>query len=269
MPRAARAPRLTIELYYENGKNANLTVSSFRRAYPAHRTLCRSTVLRLVAKFEEHGTMEDRLKGHCGRKKSIRVPSNINTLAQIVQRNPQASIQCLHAQTGFKKTTICKMLRMDLHMKPYIPHPVQALKTPDAAKRVKWAEDFLDAVELDYTYPEYILWTDEAIFHLNGTVNRHNSITWASTNPHLYVEKDTQNKAGVMVWVGLIKDHIIGPFFFNGKVTGDLYLQLLQTRVLPSLQAIMADDVDFVIFQQDGASPHYSTKAREWLDELI
>ncbi|KAL5488676.1 hypothetical protein EMCRGX_G017653 [Ephydatia muelleri] len=115
-----------------------------------------------------------------------------------------------------------KTLRKDLHMKPYIPHPVQALKTPDAAKRMKWAEDFLDAVELDYTYPEYILWTDEAIFHLNGT--------------------DTQNKAGVMVWVGLIKDHIIGPFFFIGTVTGDQYLQLLQTRVLPSLQAIMADD---------------------------
>ena len=94
MPRAARAPRLTIEqrativrLYYENGKNANLTVSSFRRAYPAYRTLCRSTVFRLVAKFEEHGTMEDRLKGHCGRKKSIRVQNNINTLAQIVERD--------------------------------------------------------------------------------------------------------------------------------------------------------------------------------------
>ena len=68
-----------------------------------------------------------------------------------------------------------KTLRKDLHMKPYIPHPVQALKTPDAAKRMKWAEDFLDAVELDYTYPEYILWMDEAIFHLNGTVNHHNS----------------------------------------------------------------------------------------------
>ena len=148
-------------------------------------------------------------------------------------------------------------------MKPYIPHPVQVLKTPDAAKRMKWAEDFLDAVERDYMYPEYILWTDEAIYHLNGTVNRNNFITWASTNPHVYVEKDTQNKAGVMVWVGLIKDHIIGPFFFNGKVTGDQYLQLLQTRVLLSLQAVMADDIDFVLFQQDGASPHYYTKVRE------
>ena len=77
-------------------------------------------------------------------------------------------------------------------MKAYHPPAVQALKAPDAAKRVKWAEDFLDTVMLDFTYPYYILWTDEAIFHLNRTVNRHNAITWATQNPHIYIERDTQ-----------------------------------------------------------------------------
>ena len=62
-------------------------------------------------------------------------------------------------------------------------------------------------------------------------LNRFNSVTWATQNPHVYVEKATQNKAGVKVWVGLIKDHIIGPFFFEGSVNGDIYLQLLQTQV--------------------------------------
>ena len=40
-------------------------------------------------------------------------------------------------------------------------------------------------------------------------------------------------------WSGLIKDHIIGPFFINGSVTGQVHLQLLQQRVWPALQAIM------------------------------
>ena len=80
---------------------------------------------------------------------------------------------------------------------------------------------------MDFTYPDYILWTDEAIFHLNGTVNRHNAITWATQNPHVYIERDTQKKAGVMLWVGFIKDNIIGPFFFDSSVTGDVYLNLL------------------------------------------
>ena len=46
------------------------------------------------------------------------------------------------------------------------------LKAPDAAKRVKWTEDFLmHAVMMAFTYPDYILWTDEAIIHLNSTVS--------------------------------------------------------------------------------------------------
>ena len=78
-------------------------------------------------------------------------------------------------------------------MKAYHPRAVQALKAPDAAKRVKWAEDYFDANMMDFTYPDYIiLWTDEAIFHLNGTVNRHNAITWPPRTPMSYIERDTQ-----------------------------------------------------------------------------
>ena len=73
-----RVPRLSIEqrvaivrLYFCNGKNASLTVSLFRRHYPNYKTLCSSTVLRVVPKFVEHGTVQDRLKTNCGRKKTV------------------------------------------------------------------------------------------------------------------------------------------------------------------------------------------------------
>ena len=79
-----RVPRLSIEqrvaivrLYFSNGKNAYLTVSLFRREYPNYRTLCSSTVLRVVSKFVEHGTVQDRLKTNCGRKKTVQVPRNV------------------------------------------------------------------------------------------------------------------------------------------------------------------------------------------------
>ncbi|KAL5499963.1 hypothetical protein EMCRGX_G011440 [Ephydatia muelleri] len=169
MPRAARAHRLTVEqrasivrLYYKSGKNTYLTVSKFRTEYPAYTTLCQSTVLRFVSKFEEHGTMEDRLKQHCGRKKSVRVQANINILAKCIQRSPHASTWHIHAHTGLDRSSIQKILKKDLHMKTYHPRAVQALKAPDAAaKRVKY---FLDAVMMDFTYPDYIFWTDEAHF---------------------------------------------------------------------------------------------------------
>ena len=58
----------------------------------------------------------------------------------------------------------------------------------------------------------------------------------------------------------------IGPFFINGSVTGQVYLQLLQQRVWPTLQAIMWEEEEFVVFQHYGASAHYETHVRAWLD---
>eukprot|EP00731_Ephydatia_muelleri_P032455 Em0023g962a len=97
------------------------------------------------------------------------------------------------------------------------------------------------------------------------SVNRYNAITWATQNPHVYI---TQKKAGVMLWVGLIKDNIIGPFMFDSSVTGDVYLNLLKRSLWPALRALMGDEIDPVNFQQDGASAHYSKVARRWLDLL-
>ena len=54
-----------------------------------------------------------------------------------------------------------------------------------------------------------------------------------------------------MVWAGLIKDRIVVLFFFDGSVTGNAYLQLLQQNVWPAIQRIVADEEDLVIFQQD------------------
>ena len=85
-------------------------------------------------------------------------------------------------------------------------------------------------------------------------------------NPHAFMECSNQRKAGVMVWAGLISHHIIGPCFINGRVTGQVYLQLLQQWVWPALQAIMGEEEEFVVFQHDGASAHYETSVRAWLD---
>ena len=69
-----------------------------------------------------------------------------------------------------------------------------------------------------------------------------------------------------MVWAGLIKDHIIGPLLHQWKCPGQVYLQLLQQRVWPGLQAIMGEEEEFVVFQHDGPSAHYETRVRAWLD---
>ena len=57
---------------------------------------------------------------------------------------------------------------------------------------------------------------------------------------------------------------VIGPFFFQQKtITADIYLQTLTEYVPPQLEEFQAH----ILFQQDGAPPHWGKKVREFLDQ--
>ena len=56
-----------------------------------------------------------------------------------------------------------------------------------------------------------------------------------------------------------MKDRIIGPFFFcEPTVTGPVYLDMLKRFMYPQLAAFQPS----IIYQQDGAPPHWSMDVR-------
>lgn len=120
-----------------------------------------------------------------------------------------------------------------------------------------WFADILDK----------IVWSDEATFKLSGSVNRHNCVYWADENPHKVVEKQL-NQPGVTVWGSISSCGVVGPVFFDRTVTGVNYLEALQRQVVPELQN---GPLDFgtLLFQQDGAPPHYATIVREYLNSTF
>ncbi|EZA58875.1 hypothetical protein X777_00578, partial [Ooceraea biroi] len=56
-----------------------------------------------------------------------------------------------------------------------------------------------------------ILFTDEAIFTNNRIINFHNNHIWADENPHAVVESRHQHRFSLNVWVGILRDRLIGP----------------------------------------------------------
>ena len=40
------------------------------------------------------------------------------------------------------------------------------------------------------------------------------------------------------VWCGLSARGLIGPFFFEGTVTGEAYLEMLRSSILPAIRAL-------------------------------
>ena len=109
----------------------------------------------------------------------------------------------------------------------YRPRLVQKLNDDDPDRRIEFCETMLIMIEKNNSILDKIIWTDEAIFKLNGHVNRHNSLYLTSENPQIDIERDF-SVAGVYVWIGLSSYAIIGPFFFNSTVAGESYAEMLQ-----------------------------------------
>ena len=95
-------------------------------------------------------------------------------------------------------------------------------------------------------------------------MNRRNCVYWAPENSHVHVEKEV-NLPGLKVWCVMSLRGIIGPFFFEGTVTGQVYLDMLRTSILPAIHTVFGNDRFY--FQQDGAPPHFHLDVRDYLDE--
>ncbi|GBL90008.1 hypothetical protein AVEN_178406-1 [Araneus ventricosus] len=88
-------------------------------------------------------------------------------------------------------------------------------------------------------------WTDEAHFHLQGSVNTQNCRIWARQNP-FQMQPLPLHSQKVTVWCEFTAAFIVGPFFYeeigpSGPVTctvnGTRYESLLLNQLMPAGQA--------------------------------
>ena len=179
------------------------------------------------------------------------------------QRSPQKSIRQASRQFNVPRSTVHRVLHKRLRLYPYKVQIVQQIKPDDRPRRQAFAIEMLDRIDRDPQFLGNVLFSDEATFHVSGSVNRHNVRIWGTQNPHVYHEH-VRDSPKVNVWCGLMKNRIIGPFFFHEKsITGPVYQDMLEQFVYPQV----ADLQPQVIFQQDGAPPHWSLDVRNSLTE--
>lgn len=158
--------------------------------------------------------------------------------------------------------TVWRTLKL-MKLKPFRPRLVQALHPEDYVDRVQFAELFLAAAEVEVEWVNRVLWSDEAIFKLNGSVNRHNCVYWEEENPQVTIEREL-NLPGVVVWAGIWSGGLVGPYFFPGTVTQHSYLDMLRDYLLPRIAPLVRHSG--LHLQQDGAAPHYARTVRDWLN---
>ena len=80
--------------------------------------------------------------------------------------------------------------------------------------------------------------------------------------------KTRDGQLSQMIW-GCFVSNKLGPIvFINGTVNSDVYIQLLHENFLPYVDALQADNVTNIVFQQDNAPPHVSRKTRQFLEAM-
>jgi hypothetical protein len=137
------------------------------------RTPSRSAILRLVEKFEQTGSVID--VKPTGRPQNARTAELSGAIAASLERSPQKSTRRLSVELGVSQSTVLRALH-DMNYHPFRPRLVHGLLEDDPFQRMTFCEQFLNMVEDDQTVVDRIIWSDEAMFKLNGHVNRHNCV---------------------------------------------------------------------------------------------
>ena len=70
------------------------------------------------------------------------------------------------------------------------------------------------AVNTAQTCLKIFVWSDEAVFHIGGFVNRHNCHYWAEEDPKMRAEK-SKARSKVTVWSGMTSSQVVGPFILK------------------------------------------------------
>ena len=147
-----------------------------------------------------------------------------------VARSPVKSVKKISQELTISKSSVHHILKTH-KFRPYKVHLVQVLQSDDTDRRFEFCEWVCNHLDSS------ILFSDDAIFHLNGQVNRHNMRYWSEVNPNWNEEGHHQTNPKIMVWAGIWEEEIVGPYFLNtGNVTEETYLEFLQTFLFDYLE---------------------------------
>ena len=236
------------------------TQRAFRREYGVRDGPDRKTILRLVDKIEQTGSLISEKGKH--NPQSL-VPQRSVDVRERLLRSPHKSLRRLSQETGYS-LTMCQRAAKHAKLRQYRMTAVHELKEPDKIKRVRYCNWLLHVVERDPDILKVTWFTDEAWFHLSGYVNSQNTRVWASENPHVFHESPLHSEK-VGVWCAISGERIIGPIFFEETVNTVAYKNIFTDFVN------QLDDMELTqgYFQQDGATCHTSNESMAFISSFF
>lgn len=249
-----------VKVFYQSQNNAHEAVRLFNDRYP-DKPIDRKYLRELMRKFEVTGNV-----GNVKRtgRPAVSEDKQIDILVDL-QANPQQSTAELADQHDVPRSTVHKILKINkLH--PYKLKMVHELSEDDPDRRLQFCDLMTERLQQNQIRVSNICFSDESTFFLNGHVHRHNHRYWSTENPHEFRETHTQRIQKVNVWAGILGNRVIGPIFLRENLRGERYLRMLQDEIFPEISQVAGNNIENVMFQQDGAPPHYYRPVSDFLN---
>ena len=260
-----------VEQFVKNGEPVVATQRSFRRHFSLNRhdpVPAGKTIRRWVSNFPQTSSALNRRRSDCPRTRTAE--ENVTAVAESIEQSPRRSLRKHAFALHMSATSVHRILHRSLHMHPYKIMVVQELSESDYETRTNLSRDILQSIP-----PTSVtICSDEAHFHLSGTVNKQNFRYWSQNNPRELHQRPLHSPK-VTVWYAMGSFGVWGPYFFEEggatvTVTSDRYCEMLERFLRPKVAQLLADhEPDGVWFQQDGATSHTSRRSLGILQDMF
>ena len=129
---------------------------------------------------------------------------------------------------------MCRVLKREkYHL--FKPIRVHELNEDDPDKQMEFCEFVVRESANDEHWYRKLHFSDEAVFHVNRRVNRHNCHYYGKENTNLIEE--TRLRCGkVTVWTMIGWERLLGMRILDETVNDDRYSEILRQIVLPVMQ---------------------------------
>lgn len=257
--------KMSLVTWYLQGHSSRRVSEMFAGLFPNRPIPSKNFVLRLINLFKNTGCLNDSHKKR-NKRPSVFLEENDVLVCAAVENDPSVSLRGLEENLGLNREGCRKVLKKEGY-KSYKVRNVQMLHQGDDEKRMGFCEIWNERINHNPRAHYHVLFTDECTVNLSGTFNSQNVRVWAKTNPRLFNEAHHQIRQKVNVWAGILGSRVIGPFFIEGNVNGQSYLQFLQNTVLPTIQQLnLPYDVTFM---HDGHPAHGEHNVTAFLNDTF
>uniref|UniRef100_A0A673A9W4 Paired domain-containing protein n=1 Tax=Sphaeramia orbicularis TaxID=375764 RepID=A0A673A9W4_9TELE len=222
-----------------------------------NRRVPRSFISKVVRKYQETGSTDDRPKS--GRPRSVRTRQLIQNVRLRIRRNPTRSGRKMACDMNVSRSTMQRVLAVDLGLKALHQSQVQMLSAADKANRVTKCKRLRGRFTVDDVK---MIFSDEKMFTVEPKLNRQNSRVYATScadadAASLKVRR-AEFPAKIMVWGAICSSGVLQLKFVDPgtKVNKEYYInEVLESVLLPEARRLYPDG-DW-IFQQGSFSKEH------------